>query len=291
MLKFRGIGSEFSACNRPVYPCIIGVVLNPIANATRGNAMPTLNIKPTHKPIKNYYAELEAYAKIGAEHEGAVRTAFQTLLQHYSRQADLILVCEKTRYTKENRRIQLDGEVVDAFDLPHGHWEAKDTQDDLPTEARRKSEAGYPFKNIIIQSPTRALLYQNGHLRLDHDVTDPKNLIELLNTFFVYQEENIVDWYAAVEEFREKVPVLGRGVAQRVETEMQDNPLFRQAFGNFHQQCRAAIDPNLTEAQGVSRKPQARLTTYPFCRRFLDVCKGRGAVGRPTHQLRIPTRI
>jgi len=226
--------------------------------------MPPLNIKPTHKPIKNYYAELEAYAKIGAEHEGAVRTAFQTLLQHYCRQADLILVCEKTRYTKENRRIQLDGEVVDAFDLPHGHYEAKDTQDDLLTEARRKSEAGYPFKNIIIQSPTRALLYQNGHLRLDHDLTDPKNLIELLNTFFAYQEENIVDWYAAVEEFREKVPVLGRGVAQRVETEMQDNPLFRQAFGNFHQQCRAAIDSNLTEAQVEEMLIQHLLTERIF---------------------------
>ena len=226
--------------------------------------MPILNIKPTHKSIKNYYSELEAYTKIGAEHEGAVRTAFQTLLQHYCRQADLILVCEKTRYTKANRRIQLDGEVVDAFDLPHGHWEAKDTQDDLPTEARRKSEAGYPFKNIIIQSPTRALLYQNGHLRLDRDLTDPKHLIELLNTFFAYQEENIVDWYAAVEEFREKVPVLGRGVAQRVETEMQDNPLFRQAFGNFHQQCRAAIDPNLTEAQVEEMLIQHLLTERIF---------------------------
>ncbi len=226
--------------------------------------MPTLNIKPTHKPIKNYYTVLEAYTKIGAEHEGAVRTAFQTLLQHYCRQADLLLVCEKTRYTKTNRRIQLDGEVVDAFDLPHGHWEAKDTQDDLPTEARRKSEAGYPFKNIIIQSPTRALLYQNGHLRLDRDLTDPKNLIELLNTFFAYQEENIVDWYAAVEEFREKVPVLGRGVAQRVETEMQDNPLFRQAFTNFHQQCRAAIDPNLTEAQVEEMLIQHLLTERIF---------------------------
>ena len=87
--------------------------------------MPALNIKPTHKPIKNYYTELEEYAKVGAEHEGAVRTAFQNLLQHYCRQAVLILVCEKTRYTPEKRRIQIDGEVVDAFDLPHGHWEAK----------------------------------------------------------------------------------------------------------------------------------------------------------------------
>ena len=226
--------------------------------------MPTLNIKPTHKPIKNYYAELKEYEKVGAEHEGAVRTAFQNLLQHYCRQADLILVCEKTRYTPEKRRIQIDGEVVDAFDLPHGHWEAKDTHDDLPTEARKKSEAGYPFKNIIIQSPTRALLYQNGHLRLDVDLTDPSNLINLLNTFFAYRAENIVDWYAAVEEFKEKVPVLGRGVAKRIETEMQDNPLFRQAFENFHQQCRASVDPNLTEAQVEEMLIQHLLTERIF---------------------------
>lgn len=55
-----------------------------------------MNLKPTHKPIKNYYAELREYAKVGAEHEGAVRTAFQNLLQHYCRQANLILICEKT---------------------------------------------------------------------------------------------------------------------------------------------------------------------------------------------------
>ena len=226
--------------------------------------MLTLNIKPTHKPIRNYYAELEEYAKIGAEHEGAVRTAFQNLLQHYCRQADLILVCEKTRHTKTNRRIQLDGEVVDAFNLPHGHWEAKDTHDDLPTEAQRKSEAGYPFKNIIVQSPTRALLYQDSHLRLDVDLTDPKNLINLLNTFFAYQEENIVDWYAAVEEFKEKVPTLGRGVAKRIETEMQNNPTFRQAFTDFHEQCRAAINPNLTEAQVEEMLIQHLLTERIF---------------------------
>ena len=230
--------------------------------------MPTLNIKPTHKSIKNYYVQLEEYAKIGAEHEGAVRTAFQTLLQHYCRQADLILVCEKTRYTKENRRIQLDGEVVDAFNLPHGHWEAKDTQDDLPTEARRKSEAGYPFKNIIVQSPNRALLYQNGHLRLDVDLTDPKNLIDLLNTFFAYREENIVDWYAAVDEFKEKVPVLGRGVASLIQSEMQDNARFRAAFERFHAQCRDSIDPNLAEAQVEEMLIQHLLTERIFATIF-----------------------
>ena len=230
--------------------------------------MPTRSIKPTHKPIRNYYTELSEYAKVGAKHEGAVRTAFQNLLQHYCRHANLILVCEKTRYTETNRRIQLDGEVVDAFDLPHGHWEAKDTHDDLPTEARKKSDAGYPFKNIIIQSPTRALLYQNGHLRLDVDLTDPSNLINLLNTFFAYREENIVDWYAAVEEFREKVPVLGRGVADLIKSEMQENMRFRTAFESFHQQCKASIDPNLAEAQVEEMLIQHLLTERIFATIF-----------------------
>ena len=226
--------------------------------------MPHLNIKPTHKPIKNYYAELDAYTKIGAEHEGAVRTAFQSLLQHYCRQVHLILVCEKTRHTKQNRRIRLDGEVVDAFGLPHGHWEAKDTQDALLTEAQKKSEAGYPFKNIIIQSPTHALLYQNGTLRLDVDVSEPENLIHLLDTFFGYQEENIADWYAAVEEFKEKVPVLGRGVAKRIQSERRDNPPFREAFTNFHQQCQAAINPNLAAAEVEEMLIQHLLTERIF---------------------------
>ena len=39
--------------------------------------MPDTNIKPTHKPIKTYYAELEKYAQHGAENEGTVRAAFQ----------------------------------------------------------------------------------------------------------------------------------------------------------------------------------------------------------------------
>lgn len=33
-------------------------------------------IKPTHKPIKDYYAALEAYARQRVKHETALRSAF-----------------------------------------------------------------------------------------------------------------------------------------------------------------------------------------------------------------------
>ena len=58
-----------------------------------------LNIKPTHKPITTYYAELRQYTNLGAQHEGAVRVAFQNLLQHYATLRGLTLICEKTRTT------------------------------------------------------------------------------------------------------------------------------------------------------------------------------------------------
>ncbi len=226
--------------------------------------MPDFNIKPTHKPIKNYYAELEKYAQYGIENEGTVRTAFQNLLQHYCHRSDLTLLCEKVHYTPENRRIQPDGEVVDTYGLPHGYWEAKDTQDDLHTEADKKFAAGYPSKNIVIQSPTHALLYQHGRLQLDLDITEPRNLIQVLQTFFTYQAENISAWHTAVAEFKDTVPELGDKLAALIETERQNNPHFQEAFTRFHQQCQVSMNPNLSVAAVEEMLIQHLLTERIF---------------------------
>ncbi len=226
--------------------------------------MPDFNIKPTHKPIKNYYTELEKYAQHGAENEGTVRAAFQNLLQHYCHQSNLTLLCEKSLYTSEKRRITPDGEVVDPFGLPHGYWEAKDTQDDLHVEADKKFAAGYPSKNIVIQSPTHALLYQHGRLQLDLDITEPRNLIQVLQTFFAYQEENISAWHTAVSEFKDTVPELGEKLAALIETERQNNPHFQEAFASFHQQCQASINPNLSVAAVEEMLIQHLLTERIF---------------------------
>ena len=48
--------------------------------------MPTLNLKPTHKSVKSYYAALDQFAKLGVTHETAVRASFQGLLGHCARQ-------------------------------------------------------------------------------------------------------------------------------------------------------------------------------------------------------------
>ena len=226
--------------------------------------MPILNIKPSHKPIKNYYVELEKYAKLGEQNEGTVRAAFQSLLQHYCGQSNLTLLCEKTHYTPEKRRVTPDGEIVDTFGLPHGHWEAKDTKDDLHAEAAKKFAAGYPSKNIVVQSPTHALLYQRGQLHLDLDITEPTNLVRVLQTFFGYQEENISAWHTAVAEFRETVPQLGEQLAALIEAERQNNTQFQEAFRRFHQQCQASINPNLSIAAVEEMLIQHLLTERIF---------------------------
>ena len=226
--------------------------------------MPHLNIRPTHKPIKQYYAELKEYERLGEQNEGTVRAAFQSLLQHYSRQADLTLICEKTHYTPEKRRITPDGEIVDTYNLPFGHWEAKDTQDNLYVEADKKFDAGYPSKNIVVQSPTHALLYQHGELQLDLDISEPRNLVHVLQTFFAYQEENIAAWHTAVAEFRETVPELGEKLTGLIETERQNNRRFQEAFSKFHQQCQALINPNLSTAAVEEMLIQHLLTERIF---------------------------
>ncbi len=226
--------------------------------------MPNLNIRPTHKPIKQYYAELQEYEQLGEDNEGTVRAAFQSLLQHYSRQADLTLICEKSHYTPEKRRITPDGELVDTFKLPFGHWEAKDTHDDLYVEADKKFAAGYPDKNIVVQSPTHALLYQHGELQLDLDISEPRNLVHVLQTFFAYQEENIAAWHTAVAEFRETVPELGEKLTALIETERQNNTRFQNAFTKFHQQCQALINPNLSIAAVEEMLIQHLLTERIF---------------------------
>ncbi|MCY4568840.1 MAG: N-6 DNA methylase [Candidatus Poribacteria bacterium] len=231
--------------------------------------MSNLNIKPTHKPIKTYYAELKEYERLGEQNEGTVRAAFQGLLQHYCHQSKLTLLCEKTHALPtdkrgSNRKIRPDGEVVDTFKIPYGYWEAKDTQDDLHVEASKKFAAGYPSKNIVIQSPTHALLYQHGELQLDLDITDPKNLVRVLQGFFAYQEENISEWHTAVAEFRDTVPQLGEELATLIETERQNNLHFQDAFTRFHKQCQASINPNLSVAAVEEMLIQHLLTERIF---------------------------
>ena len=226
--------------------------------------MASLNLRPTHKIVRDYYSELDQFDRLGARHEGAVRSAFQSLLQGCARQFDWTLVPEHSMTGVQNRRIVVDGVLMDDFRLTHGYWEAKDADDDLPTEVVRKFERGYPRDNILFQEPHRAILWQNERQTLDADLTDPTELIGTLETFFSHRPPEYTEWEEAVAQFRERVPALGQGLAERIHGERETNQAFISAFADFHEKCRQSINPNLSEAAVEEMLIQHLLTEQIF---------------------------
>ena len=145
-----------------------------------------------------------------------------------------------------NVRTVRDTALVDLYNLVHGHWEAKDSDDDLEKEVQKKFDKGYPRDNIIFQAPDRALLFQDGDLVRDADLTDADTLVDVLKLFFAYRPQVHEEWERAVAEFKERVPALGKGLVDLVERERKTNKRFVQALDGFLEVCRQAINPNLS---------------------------------------------
>ena len=117
--------------------------------------MDEVDLQPDDESVERYYDQLEAYQRVGAEHEGAVRTAFRDLLNHGGKQMGWELVPE---WSPKNQRIRIDGALLDEYRLTHGFWEAKDSDDDLDRAIQNKLDKGYPTDNTIFQEPNRAVL-------------------------------------------------------------------------------------------------------------------------------------
>ncbi len=226
--------------------------------------MPTLNIKPNHKSITAYYAALDRYQQHGVTHETAVRAAFQALLDTCARQRDWTLICEYTLRIPGRNPLRLDGAMLDEHSLPRGTWEAKGVKGNLRAEIEKKFNAGYPQDNILFQTPERAILYQNGHLVLDENITEPSTLVSVLEAFFSYERENAAEWEAAVAEFKVRVPELGREAQELIKKQHRTNTQFQTAFADFHQLCQAAINPNLSKAAVEEMLIQHLLTERTF---------------------------
>ena len=226
--------------------------------------MPQLNLKPNHKAIRDYYATLQQYAQQDITHEGAVSNPFAFLLDACAKQADATLVPQYPMRTPKGNRIVLDGVILDAYRIPFAYWEAKDIDDDLYRAVQAKRDAGYPFDNILFQTPQRGILYQNGEQVFDVDITDPTRLIVALQHLFAAPPAALENWHAAVAEFKEMVPELGKRLAELIDEQHETNPQFVTAFTDFYQQCRTAINPNLSVAAVEEMLIQHLLTERIF---------------------------
>ncbi|HEX8248910.1 MAG TPA: type ISP restriction/modification enzyme [Pyrinomonadaceae bacterium] len=208
--------------------------------------MNNLNLKPNFKPVVEYYETLRKFKSLGVKHEGAVSSAFQNLLDSCGRKCGWTLI---PQYQKKRKggTIRLDGALVDQYTLAHGFWEAKDEDDDLRREIKKKFAAGYPNDNILFQSPERAILYQNGKEILDADLTNANQLVEILEPFFNYQPPAFEEWNKAEKRFREQLPELGAALLKVLDDAKINNKYFQKTFADFYEVCRSSINPNLSE--------------------------------------------
>ncbi|MDS1347551.1 type ISP restriction/modification enzyme [Planktothrix agardhii] len=226
--------------------------------------MATLNLKPTHKPIRAYYDALQQFAKLGVSHELAVKDAFADLLKACCPQFELTLIPEKQIKLPNGKSIRVDGALVRDGSIRYGVWEAKDSQDKLEREVKQKFALGYPKENIIFQSPERVILWQGGKQICDQDITKPQILVDTLKLFFEYRTPEIAQWEIAAAEFGGRVKDLSGKLIDLIETQRKINPKFIQSFSEFTEICRQAINPNLSEAAVEEMLIQHLLTERIF---------------------------
>ncbi len=209
--------------------------------------MPKLNLKPNHKAIRDYYATLQQYERYDATHEGAVSNPFAFLLDACAKQANATLIPQYAMHTPAGNRIVLDGVILDEYGLPFAYWEAKDMHDALLKAVQQKRDAGYPLENTFFQTPQRAIVYQNGQVVLDLDITEPARLIAALQHLFSYVPAALDNWHTAVADFRAHVPALASKLKELIDKQHQADVAFQKAFADFYQICRTSINPDLSQ--------------------------------------------
>ena len=226
-----------------------------------------LSLKPAHKVVQEYYKELAEKKQMLLFHEGNVAPAFARLLSKCGAQFGWKLA---EQYIPKGGKVNLryDGVLLDEYNLLHGVWEAKDSNDSLAAEVAKKFKAGYPKENTLFQSTERAILYQNKQLALDVDITKPENLVAVLELFFEFVPPAYDQWDQAVEEFKLRIPEYAGSALNIIQQEYKVNRRFREAFENFMAVCRASLNPNLSRQAVEEMLIQHLLTERLFRKVF-----------------------
>ncbi len=212
----------------------------------------TLIINPNDKIISDFYHGIATCLESGHRHEGAVAPYFANVLRHYSSQCHRLLIEQYSFKGVGQHPLRADGAVVDdPFQLVYGLWEAKDTHDDLLTEAKAKFASGYPQDNILFQSPHEVALWQLGQLHGRATIyPDTKGhrqqLVDSLLAFFAYRPPAYDQWQRAVESFRDKIPQIANGLLDLIRREQKSNGAFKAAFNAFANHLREVINPNIS---------------------------------------------
>lgn len=183
--------------------------------------------------------------------------------------------------------IRPDGTFKDSMNLVRGYWEAKDTEDNLDAGVGKKRKKGYPLTNIIFEDTATAVLFQHGQEILRAEMKNPAKLEERIAQFFAYIEPEIEKFEEAVDQFKERVPDLARGLAKKIAEAHKSNRNFKEAFAAFFELCRTALNPDIAHFFPSRHKNPHRATRRNNSAPFLQNESTEG--DRPRRQTRAST--
>ena len=217
--------------------------------------------------ITEYHAEIAKLRAIsGSTNESVLREAFHHCLKKYCERKELTLIDE----LPDKPGTRPDGTVRDAMRLPYGFWEAKDEKDDLDKEINKKKDKGYPTSNIIYENTRVAVLIQNDHEVMRVDMADAGALHRLITAFLKYQPQEIVDFYKAIEKFKEDMPEILRALRGVIDEARQTNSAFTAAADEFLILCQKSINPHVELSDVREMLIQHILTKKIFLQVFSD---------------------
>jgi predicted helicase len=219
--------------------------------------------------ISEYRSELDRiHAASGSKRESVVREAFKDLLKRWGKSRDLIFLAEHEYITATGDRRYIDGALVHSIRVPFGYWEAKDTNDDLDEEIRKKTSIGYPRDNIIYEDTGTAVLIQNRREVARVSMEDADRLFHLLESFFAYERPEIADFRKAVRQFAADLPAVLQRLREIIAEKRAASRDFANAERKFLDHAREAINPAVSEEDVQEMLLQHVLTEDIFAKVF-----------------------
>ena len=143
--------------------------------------------------------------------------------------------------------IRPDGTLRDEWHLPHGYWEAKDTNDDLDAEIESKSHRGYPLDNIIFENTEIAVLYQDEFEALRCSMVNRSEFAELLTQFLNYHIKPFETFDEAIASYSEEITHIANSLESKIANAHKNTKPFQTRFADFMALCRSALNPNISK--------------------------------------------
>lgn len=196
--------------------------------------------------INQYHnAVHKIYQFSGQNHEQAIKTEFQKLINHYCEKRNLLVVSEINIKNKHGVLIRPDGIVKNNLRLDCGYWESK-ANVDLDKEIVNKINAGYPLTNTLFQDDKNAILYQDESLVLKTSLDNERELDQLLIQFVSYESKEIKEFNLAIEAFKKDLPIILNALRDMISAQEKSNQAFSAARQSFLKICQHSINPEIS---------------------------------------------